>query len=76
MRLLTAFQQLVPPTQPYQVRQAVAAGLTRLWPLAMEEEAGGSSLALSCRLVVQLLQDTDCEVREEMALAVSALLSS
>ena len=58
----------------------------KLWPLALggvegdvgsslpPESEGCSALALSCRLVVQLLQDTDCEVQEEMALAVSLQL--
>ncbi len=72
MGLLVAFQQLVLPTRPHQVRQAVAAGLTRLWPL----EEGGSPLALFCQLVVQLLQDTDSDIREDMALGTSELLAS
>ncbi len=52
--------------------------MMKLWSLALGDQGdeGCSALALSCQLVVQLLQDTDCEVREEMALAVSLQLAS
>lgn len=72
------------PTQPYQLRVAMARDCLYLWPVVMvrsggeEEEAVSSSeqlLGRLCQLMVSLLQDTDGDVREEMAKTVTELLS-
>lgn len=71
-RLLHHFEVLTAPTEPYQVREAIASCLLGVWPPSLT--AGHDEAVLCCRLVMQLLQDADTDVREEMARAVSQQL--
>ena len=66
-------EKLSVPTHPYQIREAIASSLLKLWPLVLL--SGHDDIAKCCRLVLGLLQDSDGDVRREMAAAVSELLA-
>ena len=67
-----AFEGLAVQTQSFHIREAVAANLLRVWPVVRRGE--GVPLTKCCQLLVRMLQDSDGEVRQEMAGGVSGLL--
>ena len=62
------------PTEPFEIRFAIATDLLKLWHLALY--ATNSEIARCCNVVVNLLQDTDSEIRERIAEHAALLLKS
>ena len=61
-------------TEPFLIREAIAANLMGVWPVLVQSE-DKTLLARGCKLVVGLLQDTDADIRQEMATAVSGIVT-
>ena len=59
------------PTQPFEIRIAVAEQLNILWDLALLSPPSLSALSM---LIVTLLQDSDQDVRTQAAAAVTKIL--
>jgi len=74
--LLSSYEKWAVPTQPDQLRTAIASNLMDLWPLVTAGSCEGKVTLLMghCHLVVRLLQDPDEDVRVAMANAVAKFL--
>ena len=74
--LLASYEEWAVPTQPDQLRAAIASSLMDLWLLVVPGSCEGKTALLMshCRLVVRLLQDPDEDVRTAMANAVAKFL--
>lgn len=74
-KLLGVFEKLAVQTQPFQIREGVAASVMKLWPLVLRGR-DFAALHSCCKLTLCLLQDADADVRSEMATTVGKLLTS
>ena len=64
-------KESISPTLPVELRIAVARSLLKLWNVVHETV----DITVYCKLVVDLLQDADVDVREEMAESVAAIIA-
>ena len=71
LQWLTLLKESISPTQPVELRIAVARSLLKLWNVVHETV----DITVYCKLVVDLLQDADVDVREEMAESVAAIIA-
>ena len=71
LQWLTLLKESINPTQPVELRIAVARSLLELWNVVHETV----DITVYCKLVVDLLQDADVDVREEMAESVAAIIA-
>ena len=62
------------PTQPYEIRVAVASELPRLWSAILSSSHVREVVHTCCQLVLNLLQDSDIDVRSCMAVSVAKML--
>lgn len=62
------------PTQPYEIRVAVARELARLWSAILNLSDGMEVVPTCSQLVLNLLQDSDVDVRTNMAVSVAKIL--
>ena len=62
------------PTQPYEIRVAVARELAQLWLAILSSSNGKEVVPTCCQLVLNLLQDSDIDVRTHMAISVAKIL--
>jgi hypothetical protein len=63
------------PTQPYEIRVAVARELAQLWSAILGSPNGKKEVVPTCcQLVLNLLQDSDIDVRTRMAVSIAKTL--
>ena len=62
------------PTQPYEIRVAVARELAQFWSVIISSPNGKEVVPTCCQLVLNLLQDSDVDVRTHMAISVAKIL--
>ena len=62
------------PTQPYEIRVAVARELAQLWSAILSSSSKKEVISTCCQLVLNLLQDSDIDVRTHMAVSVAKIL--
>ena len=74
---LSHFEKCCVPTQPFEIRIAIANTLSQLLPVLKQLSPSNQAeqlLKLFCKLVVTVLQDSDSDVRLSMATEVAKLL--
>ena len=62
------------PTQPYEIRVAVAREVPQVWSAILDSSCKTEVIPPCCRLVVNLLQDSDIDVRTNTAISVARML--
>lgn len=62
------------PTQPYEIRVAVASELAQLWSTILSSPSKKEVIPTCSQLVLNLLQDSDIDVRTHMAVSVAKIL--
>ena len=62
------------PTQPYEIRVAVARELAPLWSAILSSSNKKEVVPTTCQLVLNLLQDSDIDVRTHTAISVAKIL--
>ena len=62
------------PTQPYEIRVAVARELPCMWSAILSSPHRNDVIPTCCQLVLNLLQDSDIDVRTHMAVSVAKIL--
>ena len=68
---LSLLKESINPTQPVELRIAISRSLLELWNVVYKTV----DITVYCKLVVDLLQDADVDVREEMAESVAAIIA-
>ena len=68
---LSLLKESINPTQPVELRIAISRSLLELWNVVCKTV----DITVYCKLVVDLLQDADVDVREEMAESVAAIIA-
>ena len=71
---MTHLEAICIPTQPYEIREAVAQELPHLWSACFKSYCEKELVPVSSRLAFNLLQDSDIDVRMCAASSVAKLL--
>lgn len=72
--LVAHWEGICIPTQPCEVREAVAQDVPRVWSASLRSSCREEVIPACCQLVVNLLQDSDVDVRICVATSVPKLL--
>ena len=72
--LVSHLEAICIPTQPYEIRVAVAKELPHLWSAILSSSHRKEVIPICCQLMLNLLQDSDIDVRTHMAISVVKIL--
>ena len=74
--LLNYLETICIPTRPCEVRVAVANELSHIWSTIVKTSYQKKAMGTYCQLVLNLLQDSDIDVRSCAATTVAMMLPS